>query len=224
MNGELRLVEDVPDAFAELLIEEHAARVTPVFSIALSGGSTAGRCYEALATRANGDLWPSLELFWGDERCVPFDDVDSNYRLAADSLGPGFTSVRSVHPMNCSHGAEQYNTLIANSRPIDLVHLGLGPDGHTASLFSESSALAATGSFVVLNDDPTGRNPYRRMTLTFRAIQRASTVIVTVEGSSKREALRRVMDGDLSAPAASIKSRRLIWLVDEAALGSRQPR
>lgn len=224
MNGELRLVEDVPAAFAALLLEEHASRQTPEFSVALSGGSTARKCYEALATRAGEDLWPSLELFWGDERCVPIDDQDSNHRLAAESLGTGFTRVRGVHPMECSHGADEYNSLISDSRPIDIVHLGLGPDGHTASLFPGSPALGVTGRFVVLNDDPTGRNPHQRMTLTYEGIERASLVIVTVEGSSKSEALNRVLRGDLSAPAASIRSRRLVWLVDEAALGSRQPR
>lgn len=224
MNGELRLVEDVPAAFAALLIEQHAGRRTPEFSVALSGGSTAGRCYKELATRASGDLWPSLELFWGDERCVPFDDAASNYRLAAESLGTGFTCVRDVHPMDCSLGAEEYDGLIAGSRPIDIVHLGIGPDGHTASLFPGSSALGVTESFVVLNDDPTGHNAHRRMTFTYGAIERAACVIVTVEGTSKRDALRRVIEGDLSAPAASIKSRRLIWLADEAALGGRQPR
>ena len=224
MNGELRLVEDVPAAFAALLIEEHAGRGTPEFSVALSGGSTASRCYEELATKAPGDLWPTLELFWGDERCVPLDDVDSNYRLAAGSLGTGFTRVRSVHPMDCSLGADEYDRLIAGSRPIDLVHLGLGADGHTASLFPGSSALGVAESLVVLNDDPTGHNAHRRMTFTYGAIERASCVVVTVEGASKREALGRVLEGDMSAPAASIKSRRLIWLVDQAALGSRQPR
>ena len=224
MNGELRLVEDVPAAFADLLIAEHGARTAPEFSVALSGGSTARRCYEALAASASGDLWPSLELFWGDERCVPFNDTDSNYRLAEVSLGTGFTGVRGVHPMDCSRGADEYDRLVASSRPIDLVHLGLGPDGHTASLFPGSSALGVRDRFVVVNDDPTGRNPHRRMTLTYAAIERASLVVVTVEGSSKFGAMNRVLDGDLSAPASSIRSHRLIWLVDEAALGSRQPR
>ena len=224
MNGELRLVADVPYAFADLVLLAHASREAPEFAIALSGGSTARRCYEALAARAIDDLWPTLDLYWGDERCVPFDDPDSNFRLAGESLGIGFTRAHRVHPMDCSRGATDYDDLIAGSPPIDVVHLGLGPDGHTASLFPGSPALHTEGCFVVMSDDPSGRNPHRRMTFTYDAIARASLVIVTVEGTSKRDALTRVRDGDPTAPAASLAAERLIWLVDEAALGSRQPR
>jgi 6-phosphogluconolactonase/glucosamine-6-phosphate isomerase/deaminase len=104
-----------------------------------------------------------------------------------------------------------------------VVHLGLGPDGHTASLFPGSDALTSTGD-VALNHDPLGRNAHTRMTLTLRAIAQAELVVVTVEGSSKREALRRVIDGDVSAPAAQVDGKRVIWLVDGLALGSPLPR
>ena len=102
----------------------------------------------------------------------------------------------------------------------DLVHLGLGPDGHTASLFPDSPALDADpGRLVVMNEDPNGHNPHRRMTLTYSGIARARLVIFTVEGEAKREAFARVRAGDLSCPAARVRAERIIWLVDPAAAG-----
>ena len=98
-----------------------------------------------------------------------------------------------------------------------MVHLGLGPDGHTASLFPESAALDADpGRLVVMNDDPLGHNPHRRMTLTFAGIARARLVLVTVAGEEKAEALARVAPGD-DVPAAHISGDRVVWLVDAAA-------
>jgi len=99
------------------------------------------------------------------------------------------------------------------------VHLGLGPDGHTASLFPESAALDADpGRLVVMNDDPLAVNPHRRMTLTFAGIARARLVIVTVAGEAKREALARVMAGE-PVPASRIAADQVVWLVDRAAAG-----
>jgi len=225
MNGELRLVESVPEAFVNLLVEHHSRKLTRVFSLALSGGSTARRCYQLLSGKVGTEFWSTVEVFWGDERCVPFDDPDSNFNLAQECLGSDLATARSVHPMDFKAGVDAYDQLIDASSPLDMVHLGLGPDGHTASLFPDSSALQSeAGRLVVMNTDPHGVNPHQRMTFTYEAISRASLVVVTVEGASKRTALQRVMDRDRSAPATLINADRIVWLVDEAALCTSSPR
>jgi len=225
MNGELRLVESVPEAFVDLLLENHSRKLTREFSIALSGGSTARRCYQHLSGRVGEEFWSTVEVFWGDERSVPFDDADSNFSMAHQCLGSGFASARAVHPMDFTQGVDAYDFLIASSSPLDLVHLGLGPDGHTASLFPDSKALRSpAGRFVTTNEDPHGVNPHQRMTFTYEAISKASLVVVTAEGASKHAALQRVLDGDQTAPATLINADRIVWLVDEAALRTSSPR
>jgi 6-phosphogluconolactonase len=225
MNGELRQVGSVPEAFVNLLLESHSCRPAPGFSIALSGGSTARRCYQHLSGTVGPEFWSTVEVFWGDERCVPLDDADSNFNLAHECLGTGFASARALHPMDFDAGVDAYDRLIAACLPLDLVHLGLGPDGHTASLFPDSSALqSSAGRFVVMNTDPHGVNPHQRMTFTYEAISKASLVVVTVEGASKHTAIQRVLDGDRTAPATLITNDRIVWLVDEAALRASTPR
>jgi len=222
MKGDLVLVEDVAAAFCTAVLDHFETSKGPTV-FALSGGSTAQRCYERLASCTDSDFWSALDVVWGDERCVPPDDADSNFALATVALGNLLESARSVHPMCCDDGADSYSATLASLGGFGVVHLGLGPDGHTASLFPGSDALTSTGD-VALNHDPLGRNAHARMTLTYPAIAKAELVIVTVEGSSKREALRRVIDGDLSAPAAQVDGKRVIWLVDALALGSPLPR
>jgi 6-phosphogluconolactonase len=222
MKGDLVMVEDVTAAFCTAVLDHFETSKGPrVF--ALSGGATAQRCYERLASCTDSDFWSALDVVWGDERCVPPDDADSNFALASTALGNLLESARSVHPMCCDDGADSYSATLASLGGLGVVHLGLGPDGHTASLFPGSDALTSTGD-VALNHDPLGRNAHTRMTLTLRAIAQAELVLVTVEGSSKREALRRVIDGDVSAPAAQVDGKRVIWLVDGLALGSPLPR
>jgi 6-phosphogluconolactonase len=122
--------------------------------------------------------------------------------------------------MRCDDGPDPYQQKVATVGRFDLVHLGLGPDGHTASLFPGSAALEADpGRLVVMNEDPSGRNPHRRMTLTYSGIARGRLVIFTVEGEGKREAFARVRAGDLSCPAARVTADRIVWLVDRAAAG-----
>ncbi|HSL57095.1 MAG TPA: 6-phosphogluconolactonase [Acidimicrobiales bacterium] len=220
MEGEIVVVDDVPEEFTDRVIEAFHARPNEVFSLALSGGDTARACYERLATDGGTQLdWWKVDVYWGDERCVPLDHPDSNFRLAREALLERVGAANMLYPMDCTVGPDPYQLRLGDLATLDLVHLGLGADGHTASLFAGSPALDADpGRLVVMNDDPSGRNPLPRMTLTFSGIARARLVIVTVTGAEKRDALAAVVRGD-DVPAARITGPRVVWLVDREAAG-----
>ncbi|MDQ2826257.1 MAG: 6-phosphogluconolactonase [Actinomycetota bacterium] len=221
MNGEVKVVEDVPGEFSEQIVEAFLHRHGDGFSLVLSGGGTARRCYERLAADGADQLdWWQVDIYWGDERCVPPDDPDANERLGREALLERVGAANAVYPMRCEDGPDPYQQRVAQAGRLDLIHLGLGPDGHTASLFPGSPALDADpGRLVVMNEDPAGHNVHRRMTLTFSAIARARLVIVTVEGASKRDAFAAVRRGDPDVPATRIAADRVLWLVDPDAAG-----
>jgi 6-phosphogluconolactonase len=221
MFGDLVVVDDVPAEFAERVVEAYHARPNDSFSLALSGGATARRCYERLADDAATQIdWWKVDVYWGDERCVPLDDPASNYRLGREALLERVGAVNANFPMRCDEGADPYQLRLGELGRLDVVHLGLGADGHTASLFPRSPGLDADpGRLVVMNEDPLGNNPHPRMTLTFAGIARARLVLVTVTGEEKREALARVAAGDDTAPATHIRADRVVWLADAAAAG-----
>ena len=218
MNGDLVVVDDVPAEFAERVIEAFHTRPNDNFSLALSGGGTARACYERLADVGGTQIdWWKVNVYWGDERCVPLDDPASNYRLGREALLERVGAVDANFPMRCEEGADPYQLRIGELGKFDLVHLGLGADGHTASLFPGSAALDADpGRLVVMNDDPLGNNPHPRMTLTFAGIARARVAVVTVVGEEKADALAAVARGE-DLPAARLKAERVVWLVDRAA-------
>jgi 6-phosphogluconolactonase len=218
MNGDLVVVDDVPAAFAEHVVAAFAERANEGFAIALSGGGTARACYERLASSSEAVDWWKVDVYWGDERCVPLDDPDSNYRLARESLLDRVGAANATYPMRCDEGPDAYQMRVGELGKFDVIHLGLGPDGHTASLFPESRALTADpGLLVVVNDDPLGHNPHPRMTLTYEGIARGRLVLVTVEGEAKADALARILAGDPTAPASKIHADRIVWLADAAA-------
>jgi 6-phosphogluconolactonase len=224
MNGSLYVVDDVTTEFAERVIEAFHARPGENFSMALSGGDTARQCYERLASDGGTQIdWWKVDLYWGDERCVALDDPDSNYRLAREALLDRVGAANATYPMRCEEGPDPYQLRVGELGRFDVLHLGLGPDGHTASLFPGSAALDADpGRLVVMNEDPSAHNVHPRMTLTFAGIARAHLVIVTVSGEDKREALARVAAGDPTAPASQVKGERVVWLADPAAAGDLQ--
>lgn len=218
LPGELRLVDDVPAAFASCATEAFSSRPSERFSLVLSGGETARRCYEQLASSAAKAIdWWMVDVYWGDERCVPHDGPASNYRLAREALLDRVGAANATYLMRCAEGPDSYQLRLGELPHLDLVHLGMGADGHTASLFPGSAALDADpGRLVVMNEDPLGNNPHPRMTLTFAGIARAKVVLVTVEGEQKADALGRIARGD-GLPAARIEAERVLWLVDHAA-------
>ncbi len=227
MNGTVRRVPSVPDAFAGLVVEALAEPRADRFSLFLSGGSTAQECYRSLAEVAGpgrGVGWETVDVYLGDERCVPPDHADSNHRMVAETLLDVVGPVGSDHPMyrsgTPSAAAADYQAVIAPLAAFDLVHLGLGPDGHTASLFPGSAALDIVDStvLVVANQDPKANNPHDRITLTYPGIARARLAVITVSGRSKREAFAGVVAG-ADLPAAHVTADRIVWLVDDDAAG-----
>ena len=206
------------------------------FTVALSGGSTPRALYRLLAEPPSRDAidWPRVHLFWGDERFVPADHPDSNYRLAREAF---ITRVpippENVHPIPTKGGdpeaaADQYEeTLRRFLVPLegemprfDLVLLGLGADGHTASLFPASPALDEDRCLVVATYVP--KLAAWRLTLTPPVLRRARHVIFLVCGPDKASPLREVLQGPYAPhrlPAQLVRPEEgdLTWLVDEAA-------
>jgi 6-phosphogluconolactonase len=217
MNGDVQLVASVPDAFADLVEGTTAGHTGGPFSLFLSGGPTAEKCYRRLAGRTGpgraGDSgagvdWRTVDVYLGDERCVPLDDADSNHRMITAALLGDVGPVHGDHPMYRSgppeRAAAEYQALVEPLGHLDLVHLGLGPDGHCASLFPGSAALelADPDVLVAASRDPNAANPHDRITLTLAAIARARLVVFTVSGTSKHQAFARIAadDIDLSQP------------------------
>ena len=213
LPGEERRVPHVPAAFAELVAAESPG------SIALSGGDTARACYELLATAPVE--WSDVDVFFGDERWVDVQDSSSNEGMARlaflDEVEP-----RAIHSMSragpdLDAAAAAYDALVRAEPPIGLVHLGLGPDGHTASLFPGAPQLDEQERLVVPSGDD--QHPMPRLTFTYPALARAGLVVFTVGGASKRDALAGVRRGNPQLPASRVRAERVVWLVDEAAAG-----
>jgi 6-phosphogluconolactonase len=206
LPGTEKIVENVPRAFARL-VSETAPR-----SIALSGGGTAEECYKQL--RNEPIDWGLVDVFFGDERNVAVDHPDSNEgmarRVLLDHVGP-----HAIHSMRAL-GADAYDALVRAAPPTGIVHLGLGPDGHTASLFPGTPVLDEQKRFVVENEDDL--HPHPRITFTFPAIARAELAVITVAGEEKRAAVARIRAGE-DLPGARIRAQQVLWLGDQAALG-----
>ncbi len=230
MRGTVELVQSVPEAFARLVADAigdaAAGPGAEPFSLFCSGGSTAQACYQRLAglSTERGLSWGRVGVYLGDERCVPPDHPDSNHAMIARTLLDVVGPVGADHPMYRSGppgaAAADYQTLVAGLPAIDLVHLGLGPDGHTASLFPDSDALAIEDPavLVVANRDPNANNPHDRITLTFPGIARARLVVFTVAGASKQQAFERIVAGE-DLPGGRVDAEQVVWLVDHDAAG-----
>ncbi len=207
------IVDDVAAAFAQLLVDRGPQ------SIALSGGDTARHAYEAAA--ATGADWSDTDFWFGDERWVPVGDPDSNEGMArAAWLGrvpTGEIVSLATAATTREEAADVYDARLRSAGGVDLVHLGLGPDGHTASIFPASTTIDEDQRWVVPSGDD--RHPHPRLTFTFPAIAAARAVVVTVVGEEKRDAVARVRSGDPTAPAAHVDAPDVVWLLDRAAVG-----
>ena len=215
MIGEVIVVDDVGVAFGALVAEAFKNRVDhDRFVLGLGGGSTARNAYECLAREPID--WSLVTAVWGDERMVPLDHEDSNYRIAKEALFDHVSPLCDIHPVSDQTSIESYNGLIKGLQPIDLLHLGMGDDGHTASLFPNSPALDVVDSDVIETGDDL--HPHRRMTLTFPAINRARLAVFTITGAKKRDMFERVQSGD-DLPAGKVDSERVVWIVDRSVAG-----
>lgn len=217
MIGEMRAVDDVAGAFADLVAGEmRGADPTRRFRLGCSGGASGVACFERLAT-VPGLPWGSVECYFADERCVDPASPEANASAIARALGPARDELAGFHPMSCVAGPEAYGAVVAAAGGFDVLQLGLGPDGHTASLFPGADGRTAPpGTLVIANADPAGRNPHQRLSLTFEGIALARLVVVTVIGADKAEALGRLAAG-ADLPAARVRGGRVVWLVERGA-------
>jgi 6-phosphogluconolactonase len=224
-----------PEALAQRVarwITDRAAASRGRFAIGLSGGSTPRRLYQLLAESPYRDAlpWDRVHWFWGDERFVPWNHPESNYGMArAAMLAHVPVPPQNIHgvpttgtpeeaarayerTLKSYYGSEELDPV----RPLfDLQILGLGPDGHTASLIPGTSALEERQRWVV---SVAGARPETRITLTYPSLESSRHVIFLVAGADKREILARALAGDQRLPAARVHpAGELTWFVDAAA-------
>lgn len=220
-DGDVRVTDSVPEAFASAVLEAFESRPSERFSLVLSGGPTARRCYEELSrTDVYPVDWAAVDVYMGDERCVPPDDPDANQRLVREALLDRVGAHGAFEPMSCDEGPEEYSRLLAEAGELDVVHLGMGADGHTASLFPGSDDLEAPPEVLALKStDPNGVNPHPRMSMTLGAIARARLVVFTISGAEKHDAFVKVMSRD-DVPATRVTAQSVLWIADPAAAGS----
>ncbi len=203
------------------------------FAVALAGGSTPKAIYELFATEEYVTAldWNKIHIFFGDERSVPPDDDDSNYRMADEAL-LSHVPVGSVHRMKGEllpdEAAMEYEEelreffgTLGGPPEFDLIQLGLGDDGHTASLFPNTPALGVTDRWVAQN--PVPKLETVRITLTLPLINAAKAVSFLVAGEGKAEAVKEILEGDADPqdyPAKLVQpAGDLTWMLDREAAG-----
>jgi 6-phosphogluconolactonase len=227
------LAGEAAQRFADLARKavEHRGR----FSVVLAGGATPGTLYKLLATPSYRDQipWDNVYLFWGDERCVPPSEPGSNYQMAEEALirhvpiPPG-NLFRMRGELAPDAGARNYDNVLQDffcgPRPrFDLVLLGLGSDGHTASLFPDSSALAESERLAVAVEAHYQGRPAHRVTLTLPALNTARHILFLVTGDAKAEIVQAVLEKpEMSLPAQKVRpgAGKLTWLLDAPAASS----
>jgi 6-phosphogluconolactonase len=202
------------------------------FAICLSGGSTPRRLYQLLAQSPFREEmpWERLHWFWGDERCVPWDDPDSNYGMARAALLAHVPApAANIHGIATGgtpvEAALAYERLLQSwygaatldpARPLfDIVLLGLGEDGHTASLIPGTQVLGERRRWAA---EVVGARPEVRITLTYPVLESTRQAAFLVAGADKRAILARALEGDASLPAARLRPHGVLtWFVDAAA-------
>ena len=214
-------VADTPEAAAQAAAELLTGAARDGANVALCGGSTPKRAYE-LAAELEPD-WSRATIWWGDERCVPVDDPRSNVRLAREALLDRLEGAPVVRRIETERGCEQaaldYDAALAGVT-LDLILLGVGPDGHTASLFPGSPALSESTRRVVAA--PPGLQPFvERITLTIPALSGGRLLVYLVTGAEKADAAARAFAGppDPETPASLVRSLagETVAILDRAA-------
>jgi 6-phosphogluconolactonase len=219
----------VADAAAFILEQARkAVAERDEFRIALSGGNTPAPVYARVAAEAGDFPWESVRFTFGDERCVPPDDPQSNFRMARENLFmPAAVPEKSIMRMrgeiDPQIAAEEYehqlDAIAAESDEFtyqhDLILLGLGEDGHTASLFPGTAALEETARRVVANFVP--KLSAWRLTFTFPLINHARHILFLVGASKDPQLIERVLKGDPQFPAARVKpsAGEVTWIIGE---------
>ena len=222
---------------------EKAAATRGIARIAISGGSTPKAIFQLLADPSGPFLntvpWDKLQIYWVDERCVGPDDPESNYGVCRDLLLskvpiPSANVFRMEGELDPEEAAARYESTLRNTMKLegaespafDLVTLGMGPDGHTASLFPHTAALDEIGRLVVANH--VAQKDTWRITLTWPVINQAAEVVFLVDGASKTDVLAEVLTGprDIERlPSQLIRpsNGKLLFLLDEAAAAKLPP-
>jgi 6-phosphogluconolactonase len=203
------------------------------YALALAGGSTPKRLYELLADLDPSILpWERIHLFWGDERFVPPGHEKSNVTMAQRTLIDAIDiPERNVHPIQTHREADRvaadyegvlHQAFDGRDRTFDLALLGLGGDGHTASLFPEHEPSIDDPRWVRVVEAPRRHDIATRITCTLPVFNRAAQCLFLVSGARKHEAVQAVLDeGDLTKPAAHVRPQeRRLWFLDEAARGA----
>ena len=223
----------------EALSREAARRMTALVAaalaergrctVALAGGRTPERLYQLISGEYRlAAPWQQVEWFWGDERCVPPDHAGSNFRMAREALlAPLHVAPDMAHRIRGEQAPDAaaggYDALLRDrltAGRFDLVLLGVGADGHTASLFPGSAALEERERWAVAVEAPPTLPVRHRVTLTWPVLDRAGTVFMLACGAGKREAVGRALAGDRATPAARVRpAGTLVWFLDEAARG-----
>jgi 6-phosphogluconolactonase len=212
-------VEEVAERTADVLATaiDAARTVRGAAHVALSGGSTVGQVYRLLGPKL--PEWRDVHLWYGDERVVALDDPESTHRLATSTLD---APDAVWHPLAVELGPEGAAAAYAeelDGTVIDVALNGMGPDGHTASLFPGHPMLRAEGIAVAVRDSP--KPPPERVTLTFDKLNEARRILLVVTGEDKAPMLARVLAGpDPEVPASLLARDRLEVIADAAALGA----
>lgn len=236
--ADLRIYPDRPTAARALAgmianIAQSAAAVRDHFTIALAGGSTPRTAYRLLADEFAADIdWMSTYVFWGDERCVPWDHAESNVRMAREAmlnhvplaLDRLYRIPVQLTPEAAAQAYQAELVRFFETRGrvprFDVMLLGMGADGHIASLFPGSAALEETQKWVV-HTTAEGATVPDRVTVTLPVINAASNVIIYTLGAEKADAIAQIfLGGDQPVlPAGRVQPRdgRLTWIIDEAA-------
>lgn len=239
-TGQVRVFRDrdglIREA-AELFVSTAREAITAngVFRVALSGGNTPRPLYEALAAAPYREQvdWSKIQVFFSDERFVPADSPESNYRMASEALLSRVPiPERFVHRVPTEdippeeaaslyeEGIRRVFAVGLDETPsFDLILLGLGGDGHTASLFPDTEALTVTNRLVAPNFVP--KLDTWRITFTYPLLNAGRVVTFLVQGEDKAERVGEILAGGSNLPAAGVRpeSGRLVWLLDQAAAG-----